>query len=276
MVRRGMVLALGRGMNTRLLVVAALLAGGCATAEESELLGGTEVYRIHELTLPRTFDDVRRVAFDLDQNGTLDNAAGTTLMSFFMNFDGAGDTLAGLINQALTENRVSWYVAVRRDVPNNRTEVMTVYGTDAEAGDVVPGTLFSDVIGDWPVTWMATTGIAGAVSADGASLRGRLGFALPQSALVSLAEPMAHYFSEKLAAGELNMTALMDADHDGTISVDEFLNYELVEQLLAPDVDLLSTDGLVGADGHLDSWSAAFEIQAVAAGLDVPNDDPVD
>jgi hypothetical protein len=193
-----------------------------------------------------------------------------------MNFDGAGDTLDALINQALTEDRVSWYVAVRRDVQANHSEVMAVYGSDAESGDAVPGTLFSDVIGDWPVTWMATTGIAGEVAADGASLRGRLGFALPQSALVSLAEPMAHYFSEKLAAGELQMTALMDADSDGVITVDEFLHYELVAQLLAPDVDLLSADGLVGADGHLDSWSAAFDIQAVAAGLSAPDDDPVD
>lgn len=256
--------------------MAALLAGGCATGEESELLGGTEVYRIHEVTLPRTFDDVRRVAFDLDQNGTLDNAAGTTLMSFFMNFDGAGDALAGLVNQALAEDRVNWYIAVKRDVPGNRSEVTAIYGTDAEAGDSVPGTLFSDVIGDWPVTWMATTGIAGEVSADGASLRGRLGFALPQSALVSLAEPMARYFSEQLAAGELQMTALMDADEDGVITVDEFLSYQLVAQLLAPDVDLVAADGLVGADGHLDSWSGAFDIRAVAAGLDVPSDDPVD
>jgi len=263
-------------MMTRLMVVAALLAGGCATAEESDVLGGTEVYRIHEVTLPRTFDDVRRVAFDLDQNGSLDNAAGTTLMSFFMNFDGAGDTLATLINQALTEDRVSWYVAVYRDAQRNRSQVVAVYGTDAESGDSVPGTLFSDVIGDWPVTWMATTGIAGEVAADGASLRGRLGFALPQSALVSLAEPMARYFTDKLAAGELEMSVLMDADKDGTITVDEFLHYELVAQLLAPDVDLVTADGLVGTDGHLDSWSAAFEIKATLAGLDVPSDDPVD
>jgi hypothetical protein len=265
-----MSLALGAGMHTRLLVVAALLAGGCATAEESELLGGTEVYRIHEVTLPRTFDDVRRVAFDLDQNGTLDNAAGTTLMSFFMNFDGAGDLLPELVNQALADERVSWYIAVKRDVAAGRAEVMAVYGTDADAGDAVPGTLFADVIGDWPVTWMATTGIAGEVAADGASLSGRLGFALPQSALHALAEPMARYFTEKLQAGELVMTALMDADEDGVITVDEFLDHQLVKQLLAPDVDLLA------ADGHLDSWSAAFDIHGVAAGLDVPGDDTVD
>ena len=42
-------------MKTRLLVLAAVLAGGCATADESELLGGKEVYRIHEVKLPRTF-----------------------------------------------------------------------------------------------------------------------------------------------------------------------------------------------------------------------------
>ncbi len=251
-------------------MVAAVLAGGCATAEESELLGGTEVYRIHEVTLPRTFDDVRRVAFDLDRNGTLDNAAGTTLMSFFMNFDGAGDELASLINQALAEERVSWYMAVRRDAAADRAEVMAVYGADADAGDAVPGTLFSDVIGDWPVTWMATTGIAGEVAVDGASLSGRLGFALPRSALVQLAEPMARWFTEELAAGELEMTALMDADEDGVITVDEFLAHELVAQLLAPDVDL------VGADRQLDSWSAAFDVRGVAAGLAVPGDDPVD
>lgn len=257
--------------GTRLaMVMAALAAGGCATAEESELYGGTEVYRIHEVTLPHTFDDVRRVAFDLDQNGSLDNAAGTTLMSFFMNFDGAGDALAGLVNRALAEDRVTWYIAVDRDVRNGRAEVVAVYGQDADAGDAVPGTLFSDVIGDWPVTWMATTGIAGEVAADGSALSGRLGFALPQGAIVSLAEPMARYFTEKLEAGELVMTALMDADEDGVITVEEFLDHELVAQLLAPDVDL------VGADRRLDSWSAAFDIRGVAAGLDVPGDDPVD
>lgn len=250
--------------------MAAVLAGGCATAEESERLGGTEVYRIHEVTLPGSFDDVRRVAFDLDQNGTLDNAAGTTLMSFFMNFDGAGDELAAMINRALSEDRVSWYMAVRRDAARDRAEVMAVYGTDADAGDAVPGTLFSDIIGDWPVTWMATTGIAGEVSADGAALSGRLGFALPKSALVQLAEPMAAWFTEELAAGHLQMTALMDADQDGIITVDEFLAHELVAQLLSPDVDL------VAGDRVMDSWSAAFDIRGVAAGLDVPADEPVD
>jgi hypothetical protein len=257
-------------MKTRLLVMAAVLAGGCATADESELLGGTEVYRIHQVTMPRTFGDVRRVAFDLDQNGTLDNAAGTTLMSFFMNFDGAGDALAGMVNQALEEERVTWYIAVRRDVAAGRAEVMAVYGTDADAGDAVPGTLFSDIIGDWPVTWMATTGIAGEVSVDGGSLTGRLGFALPKSAIAQLAEPMAAWFTEELQAGHLQMTALMDADADGVITVDEFLAHELVAQLLAPDVDL------VAGDRQLDSWSAAFEIRGVAAGLDVPGEGEVD
>jgi hypothetical protein len=257
-------------MKTRLLVLAAVLAGGCATADESELLGGTEVYRIHEVTLPRSFDDVRRVAFDLDGNGTLDNAAGSTLVSFFMNFESAADVLPQLVNQALADERVSWYVAVRRDAQAGRSEIMAVYGSDADAGDAVPGTLFADVVGDWPVTWMATTGIAGEVAADGTSLEGRLGFALPQSALISIAEPMARYFSQELKAGELNMTALMDADGDGTITVDEFLHYQLVAQLLAPDVDL------IGTDRQVDSWSAAFEIRAVAAELDSPSDDPVD
>lgn len=250
--------------------MAALLAGGCATAEESELLGGTEVYRIHEVRLPRTFDDVRRVAFDLDGNGTLDNAAGSTLVSFFMNFESAADALPRLVNQALADERVSWYVAVNRDGQSGRSQVTAMYGSDADAGDAVPGTLFADVIGDWPVTWMATTGIAGEVTADGTSLAGRLGFALPRSALVGIAEPMARYFSEELAAGELDMTALMDADHDGVITVEEFLDYELVQQLLAPDVDL------IGTDRQVDSWSAAFEVRAAAAGLDAPSDDPVD
>jgi len=257
-------------MKTRLLVMAALLAGGCATAEESELLGGTQVYRIHEVTLPKTFDDARRVAFDLDGNGTLDNAAGTTLMSFFMNFDGAGDALAEVLNQALVEERVNWYIAVDRDVARGHAQVTAVYGSDADAGDAVPGTLFSDVIGDWPVTWMATTGIAGEVAVDGSSLSGRLGFALPQSALALLAEPMARWFTEKLQAGELQMTALMDVNEDGVITVEEFLGHELVQQLLAPDVDL------VGADHRLDSWSGAFDIRGVAAGLEVPTDDQVD
>ena len=250
--------------------MAAVLAGGCATADESELLGGTEVYRIHEVTLPNTFDDVRRVAFDLDQNGTLDNAAGTTLMSFFMNFDGAGNELAAIVNQALAEERVSWYMAVDRDPSRDRAEVMAVYGTDADSGDAVPGTLFSDVIGDWPVTWMATTGIAGEVAVDGAALSGRLGFALPKGALAALAEPMARWFTEKLQAGELEMTALMDSDDDGVITVDEFLAHQLVAQLLAPDVDL------VAGDRVMDSWSAAVDIRGVAAGLAVPDDGTVD
>lgn len=256
-------------MKTRMAVLAAVLAAGCATAEESELLGGTEVYRIHEVTLPRSFDDVRRVAFDLDGNGTLDNAAGTTLMSFFMNFDDAADALTAIANQALAEERVRWYIAVRTASEDGPAQVTAVYGADADAGDAVPGTLFSDIIGDWPVTWMATTGIAGEVSVDGASLSGRLGFALPESALAALAEPMAAWFTEELQAGHLQMTALMDADQDGVITVEEFLHHELVEQLLAPDVDL------VAGDHHADSWSAAFGIRGVAAGLDVPGDDPV-
>jgi len=250
-------------------MVAAAVAGGCATAEESDLLGGPEVYRIYQVSLPHTFDDVRRVAFDLDQNGTLDNAAGTTLMSFFTNFDGAGDALAALVNQALAEERVTWYLTVDRGAEAGRAQVLAVYGQDADAGDAVPGTLFSDVIGDWPVTWMATTGIAGEVTADGSSLSGRLGFALPQSAITALAEPMARYFTEQLQAGQLQMTALMDSDEDGVITVDEFLSHELVAQLLAPDVDL------VAADRRFDSWSAAFDIRGVALGLDAPTDEPV-
>ena len=78
---------------------------------------------------------------------------------------------------------------------------------------------------------------------------------------------MARYFTQRLQAGELVMTALMDVDQDGVISTDEFLDHELVKQLLQPDVDL------IGGDGVLDSWSGAFDVRAVPPGVGAPDVD---
>jgi len=232
------------------------LGGGCATADSGD---GEEahVYRIHEIVLPQSFEDVRRVAFDLDGDGRLDNAAGATLMSFFMNFDGSAEALATLANQALADRRVDWFVELDRDPHEGPAQVISIRGAiDADSIDALPATLLADVVGDWPVTWIEASTVAGEVAIEGGWLKGRIGFALPADALPVVVEPMARYFTDKLQAGELEMSALMDADRDGTITSEEFLDFELVKTMLQPDVDVLGDDNL------LESWSGALGVVA--------------
>lgn len=251
------------------------VAGGCATAEESDVLTGTEVYRIQEVYLPTSFEEVRQMAFDLDVNGTPDNAAGATLMSLFNTFDEAAETLPTLINDALVNDTAAWTLTVERDPETGIIDSVSL-GDERKLGylaDSAPATLFSDLIGDWPVTWSEVHGAVGdfgVIAEDDGALYGRLGFAMPQATLRTLAEPMARFFTEQLEAGRLGETnSMMDQNEDGVITTDELLDFELVRTLLMPDVDLIA------ADGTKDCWSVGIRVRAWPAGHS-PIDTPVD
>jgi hypothetical protein len=232
-------------------LVVAAAATGCAAGGPTQESETAEIYRIHEAVIPTSYDEVRAMSFDLDGNGRRDNAAGATLMSLFANFSDAAATLPKNINAALTDGGVTWYVAVDREAGT-----VSLFG-DEMVGDAAPGTVFADMLGDWPVTWIPANGTVGelAVGADG-MLTGNVGFAMPAEFASTLVAPMAQYFTQRLQDGDLLMTAAMDVNHDDVISPDEFLGWELVRALLEPDVDL------VGNDGIADSWSIGFGVRA--------------
>ncbi|HUS68122.1 MAG TPA: hypothetical protein VMZ28_26495 [Kofleriaceae bacterium] len=237
------------------LVGVVAVASGCASGGPSQETETAEIYRIHEVLIPTSFEEVRTMSFDLDGDGRRDNAAGTTLMSLFSNFTDAAETLPANINATLSDGGVTWYLALDRDEETGAPTV-SLFG-DAMVGDAAPGTVFADMTGDWPVTWIPAVGTVGelTVAADG-MLSGTIGFAMPAESAVTLAAPMAQYFTERLQDGVLKMTANMDVNHDGVISTDEFMSWELVSALLEPDVDL------AGDDGVADSWSVGVGVRA--------------
>jgi hypothetical protein len=236
-------------------VGAVAVATGCASGGPSTEGETAEIYRIHEVAIPTSFEQVRAMSFDLDGDGRRDNAAGTTLMSLFSNFSDAADTLPANINAALTDGGVTWYLALDRDEETGAT-LVSLFG-DQMVGDAAPGTLFADMNGDWPVTWVPARGTMGDlnIAADG-MLTGNVGFAMPAESAATLAAPMAQYFTERLQEGSLKMTAQMDVNRDGVISTDEFMAWDLVAALLEPDVDL------AGDDGVPDNWSVGFGVRA--------------
>lgn len=244
------------GLAGAVAVAAVGCAAGGPSQQDSE---SAEIYRIHEVHVPTTFEEVRAMAFDLDGDGRSDNAAGTTLMSLFANFSDAAEKLPQNINDALSEGGVTWYLALDRDADTGAPAV-SLFGEEM-VGDAAPGTVFSDMLGDWPVTWVPAVGAVGelTVAADG-MLSGNVGFAMPAEAAATLAAPMAQYFTKRLQQGDLIMTAAMDVNHDDVISTEEFLDWELVRALLEPDVDL------VGEDGRADSWSVGFGVRAFPVG----------
>ena len=236
--------------------VVTVAAAGCASGGPArEDTDTAEIYRINEVIIPTTFEEVRTMSFDLDDDGRTDNAAGSALMQLFATFTGAAETLPANINKAIGDGVVTWYIALDRDEETGATAV-SLFG-DEMAGDAAPGTVFADMQGDWPVTWIPARGTVGSLSvaADG-MLSGNVGFAMPAESAITLAAPMAQYFTERLQAGTLKMTASMDVNDDGVISTDELMDWELTAALLQPDVDL------TGDDGVADNWSVGVGVRA--------------
>jgi hypothetical protein len=235
--------------------VVTAVAAGCASGEPAASESTAEIYRINEVVIPTSFEEVRAMSFDLDDDGRTDNAAGTTLMQLFATFTDAAETLPATINQTLTDGGLTWYLALDRDEETCEATV-SLFGEEM-VGDAAPGTVFADMNGDWPVTWIPARGTVGSLSiaADG-MLSGNVGFAMPAESAGTLAAPMAQFFTQRLQEGTLKMTASMDINRDGVITTEEFLGWDLVQALFLPDVDL------TGDDGVADNWSVGVGIRA--------------
>jgi hypothetical protein len=249
-------------------------------------------YRIDRIDLPQTTEEALDASLDLDGDGSTDNAGGNALVVLQSVIETAGERLPLTVQAGLDGGRVDWIVEIGRDtvVPGRAAAALhagadsdqdgvyeiadglALAGHGSEDGDAVrtgagrgrvPASFLADVIGDWPVTWV--NGIALAVSLRQPStdeVEGLIGFATRGDFGPVVAGPLAELMTERLQAGTLVLAADMDADHDGIITEEEFLDSPLSQALLGPDVDLLDDDGSV------DSMSAGFRVHASAVDVE--------
>jgi hypothetical protein len=244
-----------RWMGWLTLACGVAVATGCAAGGPTEVGDGTEMYRIRAVVLPGSYEEARQLAFDLDGDGKRDNAAGSTLVSLFSNFEEAGPLISAAANAALAHD-VAWYLRVERDPATGVVHALSIAAREEAAWDTMPATLLADALGDSPVKWVEVRQFTAdlQVEHDG-TLSGRIGFGIPEEALTVFAAPMARFFTKLLREGRLKVTATMDVNGDGVITAEELLEFELVRMMLKADLDL---DG----DGVADSWSTGIGIRA--------------
>ncbi len=117
-----------------------------------------------------------------------------------------------------------------------------------EGRGAAPVAMLADPLGTFADPgWIDADALGVDLMVTGDEVSGVLGFALPvPDALPVIGGPLAAYFTKLLAAGDSDWAAMIDTDHDGVITVDEFLNGpigdgsmdSLVKILLSPDLTL--------------------------------------
>jgi hypothetical protein len=121
-------------------------------------------------------------------------------------------------------------------------------------------------------------GVQVAVDLTETGCKGRIGGAIPMSDVLGTILPTViayfnwhmsydycRYYDASCTPAERVLLALLDTNHDRTISVDEVTANSLVQSFLVPDVDVLDRDGNPGHDDMNDSMSVAFGFTCVGA-----------
>lgn len=226
-------------------------------------------YRIDHIDLPMTSTDARDQGLDIVGDGTVDNAGGALLAQLIANFWEPQVWLPEHLQAALDDGRVTWIVTTSscpgtdqvsvtlqravvdaggfRLAPDDaRPAVGVRQGAHLVARDgaaVAPVSTLVDVLGSEPVVWVGGDGLAVdvQVQADG-TLAGRLGLGLQPEHELVIARPLAAFFTYRLAEGGSELARALDVDHDGTVTVEEFLESQLMSVLLGVDVDLFDCE----------------------------------
>ncbi len=270
--------------------------------QESPCQLETRTYRIDAIELPESPLQAMNLAFnlDLDDSGRPDNAGGQAISSLTSNFGSAESWLPVSIQEALDDGRVDWLITVETCAPGSEgydaayvrmglargqrqgdgyaildDDTVPAVGQRqaaswvAEQGiGIAPLSTLADVLGDHPTRWNRGFGMAIELDEGAEEASGRLGLALEEGYLEIVAEPMAAYFSDRLAAGTSELAADMDSDEDGVVTPEEFSANSTIRSLLAPDLDMVIEEaGGVEycplCDGEKDSLSFGLGFHAV-------------
>src|SRR5204862_1377678 len=143
---------------------------------------------------PVLFDDIHQVAFDLDGDGDVDDAAGIALAGLLSFFPTAAQELPQSIQARIDDGMIVWPL----EVPDARTVPDAPDVPDVRAvrlPDGAPASALADVIGNAPIVWEPADAARAelAVDADGGGVSGRLGFAMPAEVQDAIAVPLARY-----------------------------------------------------------------------------------
>jgi hypothetical protein len=248
-------------------------------------------YVTSELRLPATSADVRSLGFDLDGNGSIDNALGNLLV-LAGGAVSAGDAVASgamiqlhvLETPSLADaDHASWTVyrgepSTPPDYSGHGTFTVAEGASGTLAGAIAGGTFrggpapvpISLPFGDGSVPMefaLERVAVQAAVTAEGCE--GKLGGAIPSGDFETQFVPAVALAINTMIAADPNSTqvaailALLDTNDDRVVDADELLANPMFAALARPDVDL---DG----DGATDAFGIGLGFACVSASFDVP------
>lgn len=270
-------------MRERLLSVLLLGAAGACTFEPGAGAAPSEcrpvLYRIDAVSLPRSGTGAAQLALDLDGDGAPDNRLGrlhATLAGFFSDWrpdehltarvGGARPALSWIMTVERCDGAIA--VDLARGTDDGAGGVTIDPGDDAAVGGVAPGGSGRafDGTGELPLLgftdglgladdagWVPARGLAVALAAepDAAELDATIGAGLDLTDLAL--EPVAGFLTRHAGS---TLARALDRDGDDVITVAELRASEAVAALIARDVDVAGTDGV------LDHVSIAFTVHA--------------
>ncbi|MCE9577724.1 MAG: hypothetical protein K8W52_31535 [Deltaproteobacteria bacterium] len=282
---------MSRASNTaRILALTTLGAatlGACTTADDTDhrpglvplACGAAPVtYLLDDVQVPRTPQEPAASGLDLDGDDHSENVFAQVLLvlgAFQPGFD-----VSSPVRAAVADGRVAWALSITTcgdevrvdlaqasDADGDGRYVLTPVDAIPAAGTLVegrvsardgrgaaPAATLADGLGTFPdAGWTTADALALEVDVTGDTLTGTLAFAFPiPDARRTLVAPIAAYFSALLQSGGSDWAAATDANHDGVLSVDEFLapgEYPkgVMENLFEPDVALYGPRARYGA-----------------------------
>ncbi|MCE9577723.1 MAG: hypothetical protein K8W52_31530 [Deltaproteobacteria bacterium] len=288
-------------------VGAAVLAGACTSNDGLTRPGAAPLecgaapvhYLIDGVIIPIHAGEQTANGLDLDGDTHVDNGLGNAAMAL------AGvhpaDFNPGIpMNSALAGGKVAWVLSTTTCGAQVRVDLARATDADGDgrytleprdpiaaggtsvAGHIsaregrgaAPVAMLADPLGTFADPgWIDADALGVDLTVTGDEISGVLGFALPvPDALPVIGGPLAAYFTKLLAAGDSEWAAMIDTDHDGVISVDEFMsgpidsdtNDSLVGALLSPDLTLYGEGGRYGdsEDRPAKALSAGIGIHA--------------
>jgi hypothetical protein len=265
-------------------------------------------YRIDAVDVPASISAALAVSLDLDDDTSArpDNAAGSIYAMLAGQYEGRLDQLRASIQAAFDGGRVRWILEVATcadggnhariglhrasDLDGDGVFRVLPYGYLPAVGErngvhilaregtaAAPVSALFDVLGAEPdITWVdgyAFTAEIDSEYGDG-SISGRLGLGLDRRAFAVAAVPLAAFYTEMLNLGASDYALTLDANADGVITADEFVEDQLMASFAAPDLDLIAPFAGVDVywphrDGLEDSISLGLGFTAVPVELEL-------